>query len=357
VTPGTDYTTPGPFTALDGIVGGADDAPSTRQLTSWVRDDYDLELGDLTPVGSGGDEAADLWRAVAADGTPYAVKLSSGGTPAGDLLTSHLAASGLDGVLAPLRTRAGRLAADHLGRRLTVTPWAPGDPALDVGLSPRQWQAFGSLLGATHRTDVTGDLAAALPWDDLTHAAITERVRATIARLAVAPADETTTAVWHEWSEATDRIAALSHHTALLSAALRPTTHEHVVCHGDPHLGNLLADRNGMADRVWLVDWDDAVLAPRECDLMFVLGGVLAFAPVGDADRVAFFAGYGDVTVDPRLVAYYLGTRALDDVAGWAAQAADPHDAERDRALDIVRGILSPPGLVDVALSAVAKLR
>jgi spectinomycin phosphotransferase len=139
----------------------------------------------------------------------------------------------------------------------------------------------------------------------------------------------------------------------VLSAALRPISHEHVVCHGDPHVGNLLADDD---ESVWLVDWDDAVLAPRERDLMFVLGGVLAFAPVGADERTAFFAGYGDATVDPRLVAYYLCTRALDDVAGWAAQAADPQDADRERALEIVRGILSPPGLVDVALGAVADL-
>ena len=331
--------------------------PSTQQLTSWVRDDYGLDLLDATPVRHGADLAADLWRAVASDGASYAVKLSSGGTPAGDLVTTHLAASGIDGVLAPLRTRGGRLAADHLDRRLTVTPWAPGVRAFDVGLTPAHWRAFGRLLGAAHRTDVTGDLAAALPWDGLTHDPITEQVRATTARLAVPPADETADAVRQAWRDATDRIAALTHHASRLSGALRPISHEHVVCHGDPHVGNLLVGQNGRADTVWLVDWDDAVLAPRERDLMFVLGGVLAFAPVGDDDRIAFFAGYGDATIDPRLLAYHLCTRALDDLSGWAGQAADPQDADRDRALDIVRGILSPPGLVDVALSAVAGLR
>ena len=100
---------------------------STQPLLGWVRDDYGLDLVGVTPVGHGADVAADLWRAVAPDGSVYAVKLSGGGTPAGDLVTSHLAASGIGGVLAPLRTRAGRLAADHLGRRLTVTPWATAE--------------------------------------------------------------------------------------------------------------------------------------------------------------------------------------------------------------------------------------
>jgi spectinomycin phosphotransferase len=328
--------------------------PSIQQLTGWVRNDYGLVLRDVDRVAHGADVAVDLWRAVAPAGTAYAVKLSGGGTPAGDLVTSHLAASGIDGVLAPLRTRAGWLASDHLGRRLTVTPWADGEPALDVDLTAAHWRAFGALLAATHRTDVPGALAAALPWDDLTHDAIAEQVRVTIAQLAVPPADGTADAVRHAWWDATDRITALSHHATGLSAALRSITHKHVVCHGDPHVGNLLV---GEVGAVWLVDWDGAVLAPRERDLMFVLGGVLAFAPVGDDDRTEFFAGYGEADVDPRLVAYYLCTRALDDVSGWAAQAADPRSADRQRALDIVRGILSPPGLVDVALSAVADLR
>jgi spectinomycin phosphotransferase len=328
--------------------------PSTQQLIGWVRDDFGLDLLDVDPVRHGADASADLWRAVAPDGTAYAVKLSGGGTPAGVLVTSHLAESGIDGVLGPLPTRVGRLAAEHLDRRLTLTPWATGERAVDGGLTPGHWRAFGTLLGATHRTDVTGDLAAALPYDGLTHDAIAEQVRATTAWLAGPPVDDTAHAVRQAWWDAKDRIAALSDHATLLSGSLRPITHEHVVCHGDPHVGNLLV---GEGSNVWLVDWDDAVLAPRERDLMFVLGGVLAFAPVGDDDRTAFFAGYGDVEVDPRLVAYYLCTRALDDVSGWAAQAADPQDTDRDRALDIVRGILSPPGLVDVALSAVANLR
>jgi spectinomycin phosphotransferase len=56
-----------------------------------------------------------------------------------------------------------------------------------------------------------------------------------------------------------------------------------VLCHGDPHLGNLLHEG---ADVVSLVDWDDVVLAPRERDIMFLRGGVLAALPV-TAEREA----------------------------------------------------------------------
>ncbi|MGH8776647.1 MAG: phosphotransferase family protein [Jiangellaceae bacterium] len=125
-----------------------------------------------------------------------------------------------------------------------------------------------------------------------------------------------------------------------------------VVCHGDPHLGNMLI---GGDERVWLIDWDDAVLAPRERDLMFVLGGVLAFAPVSPQEQSWFFDGYGVADIDPARLAYYRCRRALEDLVDPAAHVVDVHrwtESERADALSIVRRVLSPTGLVGLALSS-----
>jgi hypothetical protein len=45
-----------------------------------------------------------------------------------------------------------------------------------------------------------------------------------------------------------------------------------VLCHGDVHIANVLIDAVG---RLLIVDWDQPVLAPRERDLMFVMGTAL----------------------------------------------------------------------------------
>ena len=98
-----------------------------------------------------------------------------------------------------------------------------------------------------------------------------------------------------------------------------------------------------------------AVLAPRELDLMFVIGGVLAFAPVTTEEQSWFFGGYGDIDLDPERLAYYRCTRALVDLVDPAAQAADVRLSERERAdaMSIVEGVLSPTGLATLALSSV----
>jgi spectinomycin phosphotransferase len=68
------------------------------------------------------------------------------------------------------------------------------------------------------------------------------------------------------------------------------------------------------------VDWDEAVLAPRERDLMFVVGGI-GHGLVRPSDTECFFQGYGHTGVDPDLLAYYRCAWAVQDVAAYGEQA------------------------------------
>ena len=245
-----------------------------------------------------------------------------------------------------------------------MVPWVAGGRALDGGMGDAHWQSYGALLAAVHAAPVPDDLAGVLPREDHLPdrvAAATRAVDALVDVGTAAPArgassDPVVSALRREWRDASERVASLLDHADRLGRRLRPRETAPVICHGDPHLGNLLvAD----ASDVWLVDWDDVVLAPPERDLMFVLGGVLAFAPVTDQQAGWFWRGYGAVDLDPERLAYHQCTRALDDVAGWAALALDvdahSESARRD-ALSIVRGVLSPTGLVTIAERSVRGL-
>ncbi|WP_200216217.1 phosphotransferase [Micromonospora coerulea] len=328
-----------------------------ERLAGWVAEDFGLALVAAELVPYGADDAARLWRATDADGAQWAVKLSGGGTPAGLCVTAHLSARGVPGIVAPLTTRDGRLWSVHEGRRLSVVPWLTADRALDGGMDVAHWRTYGEVLAATHAVAPTDELAALLPREDHTHAAVSAATRETDRRLRAVDgsADRWTREVADRWRAAADDVSTLLDRVDRLGAELRDRPADLVVCHGDPHLGNLLLDPDG---RVWLIDWDDAVLAPRERDLMFVTGGVLAFAPVTPAEQAAFFAGYGPVDPDPVRLAYHLGVRALDDIGSWARDVADADrpEAERVRALKIVDGLLSPVGLVSLAREALRDL-
>lgn len=328
-----------------------------QRLAGWVADDFGLTVVSAVPVGFGADASAELWRATTADGGEYAVKLSGGGTPAGLVVTAQLARQGVPGIVAPRASREGEVCTVREGRRLSVVPWASDERALAGGMRPAHWRAYGQVLAATHAVTVTDELAG-LPREDHTHALIGAATREMDHRLRAVDdrtADRWTRAVAGCWREAADDLATLLDRVDRLGAELRARQADLVVCHGDPHLGNLLLGPDG---QVWLIDWDDAVLAPRERDLMFVLGGVLAFAPVTPAEQAAFFEGYGPVRPDPVRLAYHLGVRALDDISSWAGDVADAErpEADRVRALRIVEGLLSPVGLVSLARQALRDL-
>lgn len=323
------------------------------ELREWVREEFAVDLVALQPVGHGADQAAELWRGVATDGRAYAVKLSAGGTAAGLALTAHLARRGVRGVAAPLTSREGRLWTEREGCRLSVVPWVSDTRALAGGTTAAHWTAYGRLLAAVHASEIAAEAASMLPREEHTH----EHVRAALTSLETAlrsPADaqaRTFVAEWHR-DAAGARVSELLEHADLLGRRLRDRRATAVICHGDPHLGNLLV---GDGDDVWLVDWDDAVLAPPERDLMFVLGGVLAFAPVTPEQQSWFFDGYGEADLDADRLAYYRCVRALEDVvdpATWVLDATRS-EPERQQAREIVRGVLSPTGLVQLALSGV----
>jgi aminoglycoside phosphotransferase (APT) family kinase protein len=119
-----------------------------------------------------------------------------------------------------------------------------------------------------------------------------------------------------------------------------PASAPDVICHGDLHPFNLLAD----GDRVTVLDWSNAVLAPRVYDVAFtclVLSEPALRVPGWQRPlvRVAgrelarrFVRGYrrqAATTIGPGELRWYqaaAGLRALVEVAGWYHQGvADTH--------------------------------
>ncbi|MDG4781021.1 phosphotransferase [Micromonospora sp. WMMD961] len=335
----------------------------SRRLAEQVRAGFGLSVSALEQVTHGADQHARLWLARTVDDGRYAVKLSGGGTAAGLVVTAYLADQGVPGIAAPLRTRDGGLFVDHDGCRLSVVPWISDQRALDGPMTDAHWRAYGEVLAAVHAVPVTAELRGLLPAGGAAYPSIVASTRAVAERLRDAgrddPAGPSVGELAAVWSAAAGQIQLLTREVERLAADRPARPGPDVVCHGDPHLGNLLL---GVDGRVWLIDWDDAVLAPPECDLMFVLGGVLAFAPVSAAQQEAALAGYGVVDIDPARLAWFLAVRALDDLSDWTRQALDPdaERADRDRAARIVRGLVSEVGLVtlaDVALRSLDRRR
>ena len=303
-------------------------------LRKWLLADFGLDVVELTPVAEGADIAAQVWRASTATNV-YAVKWSGAGTNTGHQVAAFLADSGLPGVPEMIRTVEGGLWSVHAKKRLTITPWIDGPRAARTGLTDEQWSEYGALLRRVHDAEPRHRLRDALP----KHSHIEARTPALAAEVRTrletpeGEVEEELAAVWKQYDHIIED---------LLTNRPPAPAGPRVVCHGDPHLGNVL-----IRDGLHLIDWDDVIFAPREQDLMFMLGGMADVGPTTTDQMDAFLAGYGPHTVDQEAVHYYRHVRAFEDVVGWSHQAIT--GPEESYALQVTKGILTT-GLAALAV-------
>ncbi len=141
------------------------------------------------------------------------------------------------------------------------------------------------------------------------------------------------------------------------AAELRSRPFEPVLCHGDIHGANVLVGTDG---RIFLIDWDGPpmpLLAPRERDLIFIVGSRIAGVVEPD-DEDRFFEGYGPVAIDPVALAYYRYERIIEDLGSFGESVfEDPNLGEEARMeeVDLSIGLFDPDG--DVARAEIVSNR
>ena len=132
-----------------------------------------------------------------------------------------------------------------------------------------------------------------------------------------------------------------------LAAVLQSRPFPSVICHADLHARNLIRDRAG---QVFVIDWDEVMLAPKERDFIFVRH------PHADA----FFHGYGQAEIDWVALTYYLWERVVQDLIECTHNVCFREDwgeesrAEAVQLLDVI--LAEERGHIDAAYQASAHL-
>jgi spectinomycin phosphotransferase len=286
-----------------------------------VEASFGIRVTALAFLPVGNDAASWAYRVRAARGQDWFLKVRAGADRVpGAVVPWHLQRLGVPHVLAPLASGTGaptvRVGGFALRQVHAVRP--PAELARLVGR-----EAF-----RPSRCELIADLEALL------------------AGAAADPPARELARCWRARQGVIDglvgRADELGRHLARRSFPL-------VLCHADLHTWNVLVDADGQP---WIVDWDEAILAPRERDLMFVVGGIAdGLVRPGDTDR--FFQGYGRVEVDPRLLAYYRAAWAVQDIAAYGEQVLMmPAVGEETRraAVDGFVDLFGPGSIVDLAL-------
>lgn len=311
-------------------------APDRRTLAAWLAEDFREHVERLEQVEGGADAAAVVWRATTRTGAEYAVKWTQRQTRTGLRLAAAVDAAAPVGL-----AQDGRAWTRRGGGRLSLARWIDGDDAATTGLTLEQWMAYGALLASVHAHPFPPPGHRKGARKGIRRRRTRYRVRLAemdaIASAGPGAADDGVAAeALTAWREARGRIALLLQGVALPDDR---TDVQLVPCHGDPHLGNVVVD----GGRLRLIDWDDAVVAPRELDLHLVVFSVL-FTPLTAEQGAAFRHGYGFVALDETRLVRYACVRALEDLVSTAHAAVLGPVATRAEELRVFRGILSPVG-------------
>ena len=267
------------------------------------------------------------------------------------LVSLALTGLGIPNVLAPLRTRSPGLFCyldGYDGYSLALYPFVRGESAMVAGLSDDQWREFGSTLRAVHDNELGGRLRDRLSVEtfSLPSAALVHRLLALVDRTDFrGPAAGRPATFLREHA---GRIRRMLARAEALGRSLRARPFEYVLCLADIHAANVLVGDDG---RIYIIDWDGSLIAPRERDLLFVVGSKIARA-LRPSEEARFFEGYGPVTIDPEALVYYRYERIIEDIGQFGKSVfLSPSLGEQARAgeSDLLISFFAPGGDIDSA--------
>ena len=317
-----------------------------------LRADYGIADAALTFLPIGNDAASFVYRVDAVNGASHFLKARSGAGFSASSLTVpfFLHSQGIPHVMAPLPTAGRALWVEVQGFALSLHPFVDARTATDAGLTLTDWHALGATLRQIHASHLPVELAKSLPQETFTPSR-----RHVLDELAGLPGtlvfdDPLQAALAEFWRGRQKLIQTVIERADSLGAELRREALPRVLCHADLHTWNVLVDS---ARQMWIVDWDEVILAPKERDLMFVVGGI-GRGLVKPAETRSFLAGYGVSTIDPRALAYYRFAWAVQDMAAYAEQvclARGVGEPSRRAALQGFVDMFEPGNMVDIALA------
>ncbi len=328
-----------------------------ESLIACLRNEYGLRGAQVTFLPLGADLNTAVYRATTEDGMVYFVKLRWGLFDETSVsLPKFLADLGIKQIIAPLVTKTGQLWANLEAFKVILYPFVAGNDGYQVRLANHHWGEFGAALKNIHTTEIPPSLTGRIrpenyspQWRKIVKKFL-KRIEDEIYDDAVAQRCATVLRTKR------DEILDLVGRADQLALSLQVRSPEFIVCHSDIHAGNILI---GEDDAIYIVDWDDPILAPKERDLMYIGGGLMGAWFTPQEEESLFYRSYGQTPIDPTAMAYYRYERIIQDFAVFCEQLLlTTDDAEdREQSLQYLKSNFLPNSTIEIAYKSDKTLR
>jgi spectinomycin phosphotransferase len=276
---------------------------SENLLRACLRDQYDLSPLTLEFLPRGLDYDAGVYRVVNEQGTASLLKATSRSlAEASCLVPRYLRDQGIASVVAPIPTSSGALWTRAEEWTVILYPFIDGECSL-TGMTNAQWKEVGTIFQRIHQVRLPASGFASLRMERFDPTEYARWINTFEAQHLQEQSDASASqrALRSSWKAHQSTIHTAVARLQNLAESLQSRTLPYVVCHADLHARNLIRDPSG---KVFVIDWDEVMLAPKERDFIFLR----------KPHAEAFFQGYTGAEVDWSLLTYYLWERVVQDL-------------------------------------------
>ncbi|HAT1909247.1 TPA: phosphotransferase, partial [Legionella pneumophila] len=264
-----------------------------QQLIELLKVYYGIDIHAVQLIVGGADMNAFGYKADS-ESNSYFVKLKYGHHDEINLsIIRLLHDSGIKEIIFPIYTRDAKLfqQIDHF--KIIVYPFIDAPNGFTQNLTEKQWQQLGKVLRQIHETSVPAAIQQRLRKETYSPK-WREIVRSFYSKIGFDDSDDQITADFKSFfNQNIDSIHRLVDSSEELYKKIQPDLDKYVLCHSDVHAGNVLVVNE---ESIYIIDWDEPMLAPKERDLMFIGGGI------GNVwnkhhENNYFYEGYGKINV------------------------------------------------------------
>ena len=327
-----------------------------EHLQACLQNQYDIPAVTLEFLPLGLDSRAGVYRVVSEGGSAYLLKAKSGLLyEPSCFVPRYLQDQGIPSVVAPLYTKRKTLWTRVGDWSVIVYPFIEGETDWNPGLTDEQWKHVGAALNQIHRVTLPAEGFKSLRKETFDPTAYSRSVHTLETQYVYADGgSQVEQELRSSWMAQQPTIHTVVTSLEKLAGALQRQAGPYVICHADLHTANMI---RGQANQVFLIDWDDVMLAPKERDFIFV-----GEAPANGSPRqdiAPFFQGYGPTEIDWVALSYYLWERVIQDVIAFAEEVFlrdDLGEVTKIESVQFFRNNLSKGSKVDEALAAAAHL-
>lgn len=328
---------------------------SDQCIIDCLRAHYNVKIVTLTLLPLGADINASVYKAEAHDKSSYFVKIKHGHHhDIGVIIVQLVHKIGIQQIIPPVKTIHGHPTKSIDDFTLILYPFIEGQDGFTHALTDEQWLTLGKALRQVHEINVPSSIKQQIRQETYS-SKWRELVRSLYTHIAGKPfGDKITLKLLAFMKKKLLTIQRLVDRAEQLAQIIQKESAQFVLCHSDIHGGNVLIGNN----TIYIVDWDEPIMAPKERDLMFIGGGI-ANVWNKSHEEALFYKGYGKTEVNITMLTYYRHERIVEDIAEYGQNLllTTAGGENRSEMYKHFTDMFQPNGVIDIAFKTDESLR